>query len=903
MTCNHDAKPIFSSTLTHRKYSIINHYPDPLTCSSSNIIYLVSCSRCGIQYVGETAQQLNLRMNNHRTAIRGKKNTILTDHFRGDGGCCITHCIVQPIEKLDDIGSERDQKKRRLEREAFWIQELRTLTPYGLNDRLDSKNWRYRWRADIAGKCFNTLTNNHKSRKFRGSRGHKLSVKTSFDNTWFLDALDSSFTNLKNWRNLARIKINGINITELHNLSWTVVELSNDCDTTYPREIINLVLDMINYRLFLLKKSDTKKNMDNFVKIYFQAKDIEEVRLSSIFRKHLNSIPSDFQFKDPPTVLYSRSSNIGSTIFNYKDVVDSVITDDWKEDNSNVCKCSESAFCDPHYGHVVTGNLKVIENRQLRELMCSGPGYREAQKVRWPAFLDDLKHSLKNCVSKWAQREKVDDQVLMEWYNKVIEDASKAVARLSKKRKKTKKMTLKSPFISKLLTELQEEFVFVPTDKASNNIAVVCKKFYIEQSMKELDIFLNSSTKKDADKTYIPVVKESVKSLVSRHSRFMKANSIEVAKDLPFLYWIPKMHKKPYSKQRYIAASARCSTKPLSAILTKCLKLIERQHKIIGNRYFTNHGVNPMWIIDNSTAFHGMIADLNRKKQVRNIRTYDFSTLYTSIPHKQLKTRLSQVIKDAFKASNKSYISVYSNDARWTDSPKKTTLALDCKKVVRLLNWLIDNIYVTFGDKVFRQKIGIPMGTDCAPFLANLFLYSYEYEWIDEQRILKNYSAINAFKNLCRYIDDLCMANNDGLMDCVMKDIYPKELVLVPDDSDGLSTPFLDLQLVVKNGVVSTSIFDKRDAFDFQIINFPTLTGNIPIKSSYGVFICEAVRYARACTYFVDFKTRILILVKKLRTQYFSDKLLKKTYLKFCNSHILLVQKYGPTVLDLHKLW
>ena len=164
-------------------------------------------------------------------------------------------------------------------------------------------------------------------------------------------------------------------------------------------------------------------------------------------------------------------------------------------------------------------------------------------------------------------------------------------------------------------------------------------------------------------------------------------------------------------------------------------------------------------------------------------------------------------------------------------------------------------------------------------------------------------SQDTAFKNCCRYIDDLLLANNDGLMDCVMKEIYPKELVLVPDDSDGLSTPFLDLQLVTKNGVVSTSIFDKRDSFDFRIINFPTLTGNIPIKSSYGVFICEAIRYARACTYFADFKTRILILVKKLRTQHFLDKLLKKTYLKFCDSHILLVQKYGPTVLDLHKCW
>ena len=101
-------------------------------------------------------------------------------------------------------------------------------------------------------------------------------------------------------------------------------------------------------------------------------------------------------------------------------------------------------------------------------------------------------------------------------------------------------------------------------------------------------------------------------------------------------------------------------------------------------------------------------------------------------------------------------------------------------------------------------------------------------------------------------------------MTSVMKDIYPKELILVPDDSDGLSAPFLDLQLVVKDGGVSTSIFDKRDAFDCQIVNYPNLTRNIPIKSSYGLFIGEAVRYARACTYLEDFKSRMLILVDKL---------------------------------------
>ena len=72
----------------------------------------------------------------------------------------------------------------------------------------------------------------------------------------------------------------------------------------------------------------------------------------------------------------------------------------------------------------------------------------------------------------------------------------------------------------------------------------------------------------------------------------------------------------------------------------------------------------------------------------------------------------------------------------------------------------------------------------------------------------------------------------------VMQDIYPSELVLVPDDSNGLSTSFLDLQLVIEDDVIYTSLFDKRDDFDFPIVNFPTLTGNIPTSSSYGVFVC-----------------------------------------------------------------
>ena len=78
--------------------------------------------------------------------------------------------------------------------------------------------------------------------------------------------------------------------------------------------------------------------------------------------------------------------------------------------------------------------------------------------------------------------------------------------------------------------------------------------------------------------------------------------------------------------------------------------------------------------------------------------------------------------------------------------------------------------------------------------------------------------------------DDLLMINNDDLMKVARTEIYPKELELVPDDSDEKSCPFLDLQLNITDGIISSFIFDKRDAFDFPIVDFPTLTGNIRME-------------------------------------------------------------------------
>ena len=75
-------------------------------------------------------------------------------------------------------------------------------------------------------------------------------------------------------------------------------------------------------------------------------------------------------------------------------------------------------------------------------------------------------------------------------------------------------------------------------------------------------------------------------------------------------------------------------------------------------------------------------------------------------------------------------ISMYSSGASFVNNPKSTTKAYTKEQLIEMINYLIDNCYVTCGYSLFRQKVGIPMGTDCALFLANLFLLSYENEWM-----------------------------------------------------------------------------------------------------------------------------------------------------------------------------
>jgi hypothetical protein len=202
------------------------------------------------------------------------------------------------------------------------------------------------------------------------------------------------------------------------------------------------------------------------------------------------------------------------------------------------------------------------------------------------------------------------------------------------------------------------------------------------------------------------------------------------------------------------------------------------------------------------------------------------------------------------------------------------------------------------GDSMFKQVIGIPMGTDCAPFLANLYLFSYEYKWLTKKFEQKEFDVLDKFKCCFRYIDDLLCINNDQLMDQVMSEIYPKELALTTDEAVQ-HAEYLDLDLEIRNGKIHSKLFDKRDAFGFSIVNFPDLSGNIPAKHSYGVFASQLIRYARCCMDVEDFTSRAKILVQRLTAQSFKKRQLRRVFEKFTTTNYELLFKYGQPINDI----
>ena len=167
-----------------------------------------------------------------------------------------------------------------------------------------------------------------------------------------------------------------------------------------------------------------------------------------------------------------------------------------------------------------------------------------------------------------------------------------------------------------------------------------------------------------------------------------------------------------------------------------------------------------------------------------------------------------------------------------------------------MLDFLGDNIFVVFGGNAFQQIVGIPMGTNCAPLISDIFLYSYEADLIQSLLSTGKKKLASQFNFTYRYIDDPDFENFLGQM-------YLVELEIKNTTESNTSASYLYLLLSIGRDVyLHTCLYDKHDDFNFHITNFPFLSSNIPSSPAYCVFISQFIRYVKACSSYECFILR-----------------------------------------------
>ena len=259
---------------------------------------------------------------------------------------------------------------------------------------------------------------------------------------------------------------------------------------------------------------------------------------------------------------------------------------------------------------------------------------------------------------------------------------------------------------------------------------------------------------------------------------------------------------------------------------------------MITAEFFT--GVNALWVIQNNKPAIDAVDGLNKRRKATSFSTSDVSKL----PHNKLLIVLNGLIDFCFDGGSSKYITANNCGALWAKNIKDNAICLNKQQIKDAAAYLLFNCYFTAGPKIFSQIIGIPMGSDSAPFFAKLFLYFYESKGMNE---LKENDIIKARRlcNIFRFIDDLNSTNDVGEFENSYSNICPEELQPGEKNTDEHEASFLDLDIKVKDGKFHFGLFDKRDSFPFSIIRKPGKSSNVPSSIVYSGNGAESLRIAR----------------------------------------------------------
>ena len=208
------------------------------------------------------------------------------------------------------------------------------------------------------------------------------------------------------------------------------------------------------------------------------------------------------------------------------------------------CNCTTSPFTDPNHGHIVSGDIRIVQNNKLRKLLCKGPKYKEPVSINLSNCKTEIKNSLTKFSSDWCNKKGVPVKCFTHWISIVMEKVNNKIKKLKSKIKFSKvKQVLRDPEVISYLNVLQEQYIMCPIDKAANNIAFICKKYYVQVLLKELGLLnATSSTYQQGNDTLHNILRQQNN---TPDPVFGLKNNDKKFYCLPCIYWLPKMDKIP----------------------------------------------------------------------------------------------------------------------------------------------------------------------------------------------------------------------------------------------------------------------------------------------------------------------------------------------------------------------
>ncbi len=903
---NLDTGLSYTSNITGKTFVLQNKLVQDkiLTCATTHVIYLMTCRCCNLQYVGKTIQQLKKRMYNHKSNMNANRvNTFLykhfrkTDHFK-EGEEHFNKVKVQIIDYLDDNDKSKANSNSILEAlEEFHMKRLVSMYPFGLNDKVTSSN-DLLTRIDLTKYNANN-TVYFKETILRKPRSHgsrqrgKKKVSADFDVDNFIRDT------------LALTKRSELNKLYILLRSFKEKDILMARQAVLQRKgiiTVQLYFDIILAYSSQYQKPPEKTASDKgaiYVKLPFIHKVIDDLNLQSIINcKTFKCLLPAATYDTQPRIVYSYGDCIGKQLFNYNKVLRDIGKEQLRNDLPCDCKANPelTRYVYDHYGHVFTGNLEIITNKEVRNVMKKGAKFREMPYTNHKKVYELVLETLEELSNKWSKKCNIDKDTLVPWLEKVKVTIRKRIMSLKTNGAfDTGGMILKNRNNVEYIKNLQQRFVIVPIDKAGNNFAIICKSLYLAILLKELGFHENEVKGNDV----YEIVNITAEELIQKHKQVLKQFNVRMSKInnyIPNLYWTAKLHKSPY-KSRFIAGAAKSTMKQLSKELALVLKAVKNRFANYCHKIKINTGYSVYWSVENSKE----VVDKLKGIKAKSIQTFDFSTLYTNIPLDKIYQNLEELLTKMFGMDGTKLAShipdlvqvcVSKKKQFWSKKSYNSYKTYDLTKTLEALKAILFNNYVKCGPYIFHQKQGIPMGDNCSPFLADLFLSWLEYKYMmnliktDKQLAIK-------LSNNCRFLDDIEVVNYIGF-DKLAKEIYPKELILENTNESTNHDNFLDLSISINKERFVIGIFHKTEHYDFEVTSFSYADSNISEKIGYNTFYSQLVRFSRVCTTLDNFEYRANLTYAKLISRGFSLPKLLKIYEKFiirCKQIIL--NEYG----------